>query len=581
MSSSNFKIVPCEPGDMAVCVDIFDEAFAGDPAITYLHPRSDPKVLKEKSLQNFEKSFTAPGVKYFKAILEDTGEIVAFSKWVYPHTPDPNAEDPETAIRTQQHVPGSNNELVVEFFTKFLRGRRKWIVPETHYFMSILAVRPEYQRKGLGSMLLAPVLEQVDKENAKAFVQGSAQGVGLYLKHGWVEVDEILMDYSPYGGAKDVKTALLGCLSIPLPRCIRSLVKAPPVPMHPSRNADVLNLIRKFGERYNRGVDEIRQACNLATGCSDVVVILERPARRHDYSVNFETFVADCPSLDAVDKLVRFATQETRSIQDVSVFDAYSFKPMLYTNSPSDEECHSLLEQMLKVKKPRVVICCWSKGKATCYNQFVGQFTGGGVGRQPTRVDVDTEWGPCVAIKSFHPATAVCHNPYNADYRALLIYHFIAAFLQLRGRTEEPAWLEQIKIESKRSMRSSRNDHLSDDWERDACNRITGNLHRSIGMRPRRYRRIEKQKELMNDLLGVLESSWYRNGSTYMSNIFLLWYTHYKSHPRCSQRNHAIAQRGSLPIMGFDFSPGIDFLDCLITSMNDPAESRRGKFAQR
>lgn len=60
-------------------------------------------------------------------------EIVAFSKWVYPHTPDPNAEDPETAIRTQQHVPGSNEELVVEFFTKFLRGRRKWVVPETHY----------------------------------------------------------------------------------------------------------------------------------------------------------------------------------------------------------------------------------------------------------------------------------------------------------------------------------------------------------------------------------------------------------------------------------------------------------------
>jgi hypothetical protein len=60
---------------MAVCVDVFDEAFAGDPAITYLHPRSDPKVLKEKSLQNFEKSFTAPGVKYFKAILEETGYV--------------------------------------------------------------------------------------------------------------------------------------------------------------------------------------------------------------------------------------------------------------------------------------------------------------------------------------------------------------------------------------------------------------------------------------------------------------------------------------------------------------------------
>ncbi|KFY92116.1 hypothetical protein V498_05155 [Pseudogymnoascus sp. VKM F-4517 (FW-2822)] len=195
---------------MATCADIFDEAFADDPAMTYLHPRSDPKVLKDKSIQNFEKSFTAPGyVPYGLSRLMPVSEIVAFSKWVYPHTPDPSAEDPETVIRTQQHIPGSNDDLVVEFFTKFLRGRRKWVVPETHYFMSILAVRLKYQRKGLGSMLLTPVLEQADMENAKAFVQGSAQGIGLYLKHGWEEVDEILMDYSPYGGTADVKTALL------------------------------------------------------------------------------------------------------------------------------------------------------------------------------------------------------------------------------------------------------------------------------------------------------------------------------------------------------------------------------------
>lgn len=75
--------------------------------------------------------------------------------------------------------------------------------------MNLLAVRPEYQRKGLGSMLLAPVLELADKDNAKTFIQASALGIGLYLKHGWVEVDEIVMDFSPYGGAKQTKTALL------------------------------------------------------------------------------------------------------------------------------------------------------------------------------------------------------------------------------------------------------------------------------------------------------------------------------------------------------------------------------------
>ena len=64
----------------------------------------------------------------------DSGsEVAAFSKWVYPHKPDSNVEDPETAIRTEPQVPGSNDELVIEFLTKFHRGRKKWIVPETHY----------------------------------------------------------------------------------------------------------------------------------------------------------------------------------------------------------------------------------------------------------------------------------------------------------------------------------------------------------------------------------------------------------------------------------------------------------------
>jgi hypothetical protein len=58
-------------------------------------------------------------------------------------------------------------------------------------------------------MLLTPVLEMADRDNAKTFIQASAEGIGLYLRHGWLEVDEIVLDFSPYGGPKQVKTALL------------------------------------------------------------------------------------------------------------------------------------------------------------------------------------------------------------------------------------------------------------------------------------------------------------------------------------------------------------------------------------
>jgi hypothetical protein len=51
---------------------------------------------------------------------------------ISPH-PDANAEDFETSIRKDPQPPGSNDELVIKYFTEFYRGRKKWMVPETYY----------------------------------------------------------------------------------------------------------------------------------------------------------------------------------------------------------------------------------------------------------------------------------------------------------------------------------------------------------------------------------------------------------------------------------------------------------------
>lgn len=66
--------------------------------------------------------------------------------------------------------------------------------------MSILAVLPEYQRKGLGGVLLDHGLALADRDGAKTYIEASKKGVGLYLKRGWKRVGEIQTDMRPYGG---------------------------------------------------------------------------------------------------------------------------------------------------------------------------------------------------------------------------------------------------------------------------------------------------------------------------------------------------------------------------------------------
>lgn len=120
-----------------------------------------------------------------------------------------------------------------------------------------------------------------------------------------------------------------------------------------------LKILRNFGKEFRLPRDEIDHACNLTSGPSDVVVILERPRSRkfHDYGLPFPRFVDCCKTLWAVNELIRFASNGARSIHTVTVLDAFSFKPKGDIHI-LDERCHQLLAEILQAKKPKVVIRC-------------------------------------------------------------------------------------------------------------------------------------------------------------------------------------------------------------------------------
>lgn len=241
------------------------------------------------------------------------------------------------------------------------------------------------------------------------------------------------------------------CLSVPVPGCVQEHLREPPVCYPKEEDGRTLDLIRKFGAEFGCSTDEVEQACNLASGLSDLIVILERPRPDHTYKATFSDFVQGCPTLSAVDELIRFASRGLRSIHTVTVLDAFTFSPKR-PGHPDDPErippvrCSQLVDEIIMLKKPKVVLCCWMGPVQG--SSLSSQLRSRGVGTWPPHDRVEVGSTSTIAIRSFHPATAVFYRQLSPHTRMLLIYHFILAFAKLHDssqtRVKQPQWTEEM-----------------------------------------------------------------------------------------------------------------------------------------
>lgn len=64
---------------------------------------------------------------------------------------------------------------------------------EPHWYLVPLSVRPEYQRRGLGSQLVRPILEQADREQLPCYLETSdPANVDYYRRFGFRVVNPTL-----------------------------------------------------------------------------------------------------------------------------------------------------------------------------------------------------------------------------------------------------------------------------------------------------------------------------------------------------------------------------------------------------
>jgi GNAT superfamily N-acetyltransferase len=79
-----------------------------------------------------------------------------------------------------------------------LAGMRRRHPRAAHWYLSLLGTDPDSRGRGIGSALLAPVLERCDRERVGAYLESSKErNVGFYARHGFRVVDELRLPRGP------------------------------------------------------------------------------------------------------------------------------------------------------------------------------------------------------------------------------------------------------------------------------------------------------------------------------------------------------------------------------------------------
>lgn len=147
-------------------------AFYDDPLVTWCIPEAS------------RRREILPGL--FGAVVEsclgydetyDVDGDLSAAVWV-----PPGAEDDEHLAERLGEVSGEYAERLFEALGLMEEGQPA----EPKYYLFAFGTRPEWQGRGIGSALMAPVLEACDRDCVGAYLEAtSARSKALYLRHGF------------------------------------------------------------------------------------------------------------------------------------------------------------------------------------------------------------------------------------------------------------------------------------------------------------------------------------------------------------------------------------------------------------
>lgn len=165
-------------------------AFARDPYFGYLAGDAPERNLRMRDGWTAILRFTSARLSETWTTNEHAGTAI----WLPPGHRGPSLIDQLRFVPALARMCGWRRLREVSAAVEALEKRRAHHAPQPHFYLSALGVEPDRQGTGIGTALMAPVLERADQDRVPAYLEtATARNVLLYERAGFEVVEELIL----------------------------------------------------------------------------------------------------------------------------------------------------------------------------------------------------------------------------------------------------------------------------------------------------------------------------------------------------------------------------------------------------
>ena len=204
----DFTLSKCVPEDSEELARTHWAIFSKPPIYRVIYEGVETDKIIEKYARGFKAGIEGQDqppsnrdATYLKVTDRKSNKIAGYITWVY--MPNGYNFDEDSQLHTDDMPTGSNIELAGEFkrvvgASRGLHEGRKG----AHFLIGLLGTHPDFERRGVASMLIQYMFEKADFFDIPCYVDSSVKAQPLYRRHGFVDVNTLKVDLDKFEGGE-------------------------------------------------------------------------------------------------------------------------------------------------------------------------------------------------------------------------------------------------------------------------------------------------------------------------------------------------------------------------------------------